>query len=185
MQKRCRRPPLTGSRAYAHFFSIRNFRASSSCLVMPCRAIAVARCKAGTCFILLPSSTLRRSFSTSGSAPTFKNTSDLKLLLGHALQSHRCGKVQGGNVFHFVAEFYLATEFLYFRVSAHFQEHFRSQAPAWSCLAEPSLWQGARRERVSFCCRVLPCDGVSLLPGQRPLSRTLHTHRKWTGFFQS
>src|SRR5205809_6347334 len=32
--------------------------------------------------------------------------------------------MQGGNVFHFVAEFYLATEFLYFRVSAHFQEHF-------------------------------------------------------------
>src|SRR5437660_1115480 len=31
--------------------------------------------------------------------------------------------MQGGNVFHFVAEFYLAAEFLYFRVSAHFQEH--------------------------------------------------------------
>src|SRR5437660_11841443 len=30
--------------------------------------------------------------------------------------------MQGGNVFHFVAEFYLAAEFLYFRVSAHFQE---------------------------------------------------------------
>ena len=59
------------------------------------------------------------------------------------------------------------------------------QALAWSCLAEPSLWQDARRERVSFCCRVLPCDGASQLPGQRPLSRTLHTHRKWTGFFQS
>jgi hypothetical protein len=34
----------------------------------------VARCKAGTCFILLPCSTLRRSFCTSGSAPTFKKT---------------------------------------------------------------------------------------------------------------
>src|SRR6267143_5067665 len=59
------------------------------------------------------------------------------------------------------------------------------QVPAWSCLAAPSQWPDARRERVSFCCRVLPCDGVSLLLGQRSLSRTLHTHRKWTGFFQS
>src|SRR5260370_9731569 len=58
-----------------HFVSSRNFRASSSCLVMPCRAIAVARYKAGTCLILLPRSTLRRSFCTSGSAPTFKNSS--------------------------------------------------------------------------------------------------------------
>src|SRR5882762_2181581 len=33
------------------------------------------KCKAGTCFILLPCATLRRSFSPSGSAPTFKNTS--------------------------------------------------------------------------------------------------------------
>jgi hypothetical protein len=47
-----------------------------------------------------------------------------KLLLGHALQSHRCGQIQSGNVFYFVAVFYLATELLYFRVSAHFQEHF-------------------------------------------------------------
>src|SRR5713226_192637 len=60
--------------AHTRFFSIRPFRASSSCLVMPCRAIAVARYKAGTCLILLPRSTLRRSFSTSGSAPTRKNT---------------------------------------------------------------------------------------------------------------
>src|SRR6266481_2524564 len=61
--------------AHTRFSSIRNFRASSSSLVMPCRAIAVARYKAGTCFILLPCATLRRSFCTSGSAPTFKNTS--------------------------------------------------------------------------------------------------------------
>src|SRR6266852_6214707 len=40
--------------AHTHFSSIRNFRASRSCLVMPCRAIAVARYKAGTCFILWP-----------------------------------------------------------------------------------------------------------------------------------
>src|SRR2546429_7532847 len=32
--------------------------------------------------------------------------------------------MQGGDLFHFVAVFHLATEFLYFRVSAHFQEHF-------------------------------------------------------------
>ncbi len=37
-----------------------------------------------------------------------------KLLLGHALQSHRCGQIQSGNVFHSVAPCYLATEFLYF-----------------------------------------------------------------------
>src|SRR6266849_3493610 len=60
--------------AHTRFFSIRPFSASSSGLVMPCRAIAVARYKAGTCLILLPRSTLRRSFSTSGSAPTCKNT---------------------------------------------------------------------------------------------------------------
>src|SRR6266446_2857240 len=46
-----------------------------------------------------------------------------KLLLGHALQSHRCGQIQSGNVFHFVAACYLATEFLYFWVSAYFQKH--------------------------------------------------------------
>jgi hypothetical protein len=47
-----------------------------------------------------------------------------KLLLGHALQSHRCGQIQSWNVFHFVAACCLATEFLYFWVSAHFQKHF-------------------------------------------------------------
>ena len=60
---------------HPRFCSIRNFRASSSRLDMPCRAIAVAKYNAGTCLILLPCSTLRRSFCTSGSAPTFKNTS--------------------------------------------------------------------------------------------------------------
>jgi len=44
--------------AHARFSSIRDFRDSSSCFVMPCRAIAVARYKAGTCFILLPCATL-------------------------------------------------------------------------------------------------------------------------------
>src|SRR6266403_6301439 len=38
---------------------------------------------------------------------------------------------------------------------------------------------------VSFCCRVLSGDGVSVLLGQRPLSKTFHTHREWTKFFQS
>src|SRR6266852_5120586 len=70
-----KRPAHNSCSAHARFSSIRNFSASSSCLVMPCRAIAVARYKAGTCLILLPRSTLRRSFCTSGSAPTFKNTS--------------------------------------------------------------------------------------------------------------
>src|SRR5258708_2661503 len=59
------------------------------------------------------------------------------------------------------------------------------QAPAWSWIAEPSRWPDAKPERVSFCCRVLPCDGVSVLPGQRPLPKTFHTHRRWTEFLQS
>ncbi len=29
------------------------------------------------------------------------------------------------------------------------------------------------------------CDGVSVLLGQRPLSKTFHTHRGWAGSFQS
>src|SRR5690242_16117496 len=70
-----KRPAYNSWGVHARFSLIRNFRASSSCLVMPCRAIAVARYKAGTCFILLPRATLRRSSCTSGSAPTFKNTS--------------------------------------------------------------------------------------------------------------
>jgi hypothetical protein len=32
---------------------------------------------------------------------------------------------------------------------------------------------------------VLPCDEVSVLLGQRPLSKTLRTHRGWTESFQS
>ena len=59
------------------------------------------------------------------------------------------------------------------------------QAPAWSCLAEPSLWPTTKRERVSSCGPVLLCDVVSLLLDQRPLSRTLHTHPGWIGSFQS
>ena len=69
------RPGFRCGLAHTRFSLIRNFKASSSSLVMPCRAIAVARCKAGTCFILLPRATVRRSFCTSGSAPTVKNTS--------------------------------------------------------------------------------------------------------------
>src|SRR5713101_2215283 len=56
-----------------------------------------------------------------GFDPQFQS---IKLLLGHALQSHRGGQIQSGNVFHFAALCYLATELLYFRVSAHFQKHF-------------------------------------------------------------
>src|SRR5712692_5338825 len=59
------------------------------------------------------------------------------------------------------------------------------QVPAWSSLAEPSLWPDTKRERVSFGCRALPCDGVSVLLGQRPLSKTRHTHQGWTESFQS
>jgi hypothetical protein len=50
---------------------------------------------------------------------------------------------------------YLPAPFYQSAISDH-------QAPAWSCLAEPSLWPDTKRERVSFCCRVLPCDGVSV-----------------------
>ncbi len=56
-----------------------------------------------------------------GFDPQFQS---FKLLLGHALQSHRRGQIQSGNVFHFAAMCYLATELLYFWVSAHFQKHF-------------------------------------------------------------
>src|SRR5260370_7863381 len=66
------------------------------------------------------SPTLGRSYSLLVH-PQFQS---FKLLLGHALQSHRCGQMQSGNVFDFAAVCYLATEFLYFRVSAHFQKHF-------------------------------------------------------------
>ncbi len=56
-----------------------------------------------------------------GFDPQFQS---FKLPLRHALQSHRCGQIQGGNVLHFAAVCYLATEFLYFWVSANFQKHF-------------------------------------------------------------
>src|SRR5216683_5040837 len=59
------------------------------------------------------------------------------------------------------------------------------QAPAWSCLAEPSPWPDTERERVLFCCRALPRDGASALLGQHLLSKTLYTHGGWTGSFQS
>src|SRR5882724_5418937 len=59
------------------------------------------------------------------------------------------------------------------------------QAPAWSCPAEPSLWPDTKRERVSFCCRALSGDGVFVLPGQRPLSKTFHTHPEWAESFRS
>src|SRR5258707_1319931 len=42
------------------------------------------------------------------------------------------------------------------------------QSPAWSCLAEPSLWPDTKRERVSFCRRILSCDGVSVASGSAP-----------------
>ena len=57
------------------------------------------------------------------------------------------------------------------------------EAPAWSCPAEPSLWPDIKRERVSFCGRVVPCDGASVPPGQRQLSKTFHTHRGSTALF--
>src|SRR6202040_1443526 len=47
----------------------------------------------------------------------------LKLLLGHALQSHRCGQIQSGDVFDFVSVFNLAMELLYFWVGADLQKH--------------------------------------------------------------
>src|SRR5260370_14682425 len=56
-----------------------------------------------------------------GFDPQFQS---FKLLLRHSLQSHRCGQIQSGNVLHFAAVCDLATEFLYFRVSAHFLKHF-------------------------------------------------------------
>src|SRR5258708_26928881 len=56
-----------------YFVASRNFRPSSSSLVMPSKAVAVTTYRAGTFFILLPVVALRRSFCTSGSAPTFKN----------------------------------------------------------------------------------------------------------------
>src|SRR5882762_9832387 len=86
-----------------------------------------------------------------------------KLLLGHALQGHRCGQIQGGYVFHFVPACYLATEFLYFWVSAHFQKHFIRIRDGQSLFNQAMLnqnamirrycqgrWMGLRRAFVLF-----------------------------------
>src|SRR2546425_578892 len=96
-----------------------------------------------------------------------------KLLLGHALQSHRCGQIQSGNVFHFVAGCYLATEFLYFWVSAHFQKHFIRIGDGQSLFNQAMLnqnamirrycqgrWMGLRSALVLswvFHCTMLTC----------------------------
>src|SRR6266480_3771172 len=66
-----------------------------------------------------------------------------KLLFGHALQSHRCGQIQSGNVFHFAAVCYLATECPYFWVSAHFQKHFIRIGNGQSFLNQAMLSQNA------------------------------------------
>jgi transcriptional regulator with XRE-family HTH domain len=74
-----------------------------------------------------------------------------KLLLGHALQSHRRGQIQSGNVLHFVAVFYLATELLHFRVSAHSQEHFIRIGDGQSLFNQAMLSQNAMIRR--YCQR--------------------------------
>src|SRR6266446_383112 len=74
-----------------------------------------------------------------------------KLLLGHALQSHCRGQIQGGNVFHFVAVCYLATEFLYFRVSAHLQKHFIRIGDGQSLFNQAMLYQNAMIRRYCRC----------------------------------
>ena len=70
-----------------------------------------------------------------------------KLLLGHVLQSRRCGQIQSGNVFHFVAACYLATEFLYFWVSAHFQKYFIRIGDGQSLFNQAMLNQNAMIRR--------------------------------------
>src|SRR5438445_4636398 len=70
-----------------------------------------------------------------------------KLLLGHALQRHRCGQIQSGNVYHFVAACYLTTEFLYFWVSAHFQKHFIRIGDGQSFFNQAMLNQNAMIRR--------------------------------------
>src|SRR3989475_8570263 len=74
-----------------------------------------------------------------------------KLLFGHPLQSHRCGQIQSGNVFHLVAAYYLATEFLYFWVSAHFQKHFIRIGDGQSLFNQAMLNQNAMIRR--YCQR--------------------------------
>ena len=74
-----------------------------------------------------------------------------KLLLGHALQSHRRGQIQSGTVFYFGAPFYLATEFLYLWVSAHFQKHFIRIADRQGLFNQAMLNQNAMIRR--YCQR--------------------------------
>ena len=74
-----------------------------------------------------------------------------KLLLGHALQSHRCGQIQRGNMFYLAAVCYLAPEFCYFGVSAHFQEHFIRIGDGQSFFNQAMLNQNAMIRR--YCQR--------------------------------
>src|SRR5229473_2820438 len=84
-----------------------------------------------------------------------------KLLLGHALQSHRCGQIQSGNVFHFVAVCDFATEFLYFRVSAHFQKHFIRIGDGQSLFNQAMLNQNAMIRR--YCQTWMGLRGTLVL----------------------
>ena len=70
-----------------------------------------------------------------------------KLLLGHALQSHRCGQIQSGNVFHLAAVCYLASKFLYLGVSAHFQKHIIRLGDRESLFNQAMLHQNAMIRR--------------------------------------
>src|SRR5713101_5865266 len=75
----------------------------------------------------------------------------IKLLLGHALQSHRCGQIQSRNVFDSVAVCYLATEFLYFWVSAHFQKHLISIGDGQGFFNQAMLNQNTMIRRYCQC----------------------------------
>src|ERR1700682_4278359 len=74
-----------------------------------------------------------------------------KLVLGHALQGHRRRQIQSGNVFHFAAPCYLATEFLYLLVSAHFQKYFIRSRDGHSLFNQAMLNQNAMIRR--YCQR--------------------------------
>ena len=74
-----------------------------------------------------------------------------KLLLRHSLQSHRCGQIQSGNVLHFAAVCYLATELLYSWVSAHFQKHFIRIGDGQSLFNQAMLNQNAMIRRYCRC----------------------------------
>ncbi len=54
-------------------------------------------------------------------------------------------------MFHSVAEFYLATEFLYFWVSAHFQEHFIRIGNGQGFFNQVMLNQNAMIRRYRRC----------------------------------